>query len=817
MGPRIFKHKSHQYVLTVFLIMGGVLGMLVAARADETASSTPAATSTPEQIVQSASSSTPTSTEPITLPTPETATTTPDNQPTSTVGIASSTSLIVNLNLRYQNNLIFSGPVVIPSSTVITDSSGNSYNTTSTNVLTALLAADSASSNFAITDLQYYAAWNSFYVKCIGITAPTTTALCDNWNYVVNANYPSVGMDSYSLNGGENIYVYFDNPWRLTVSSSTVTQGATTTFYTWRYNYDNLANEWMADPNDLIDISVPNPSSTGWWDTTLTVSTTQSNELGEARFVFNSTGTYYAKITSLDWTKWTFPTTITVLDNVVSTTPATTTVTAPPSSPPLGRDPAEAGQGGAVGGVVSGNGSTLSQFNISNAIGFISAYQNPDGSFTPAFLNDWVAIAMASYQPDTQTYSRLKNYLLADPNPGANTTDFERRAMALQALNINPYTGTATNYIQKILDSFDGGQFGDRNLFNDDIFALIPLLRAGYSASENVIASSTSFILSFQQSNGSWGEVDSTAASIQALTQLRDLPNVNNALDRAKAYLRGRQLDNGGLGNVFSTSWAMQAISALGESDTGWTRNNISPSGYMATQQSSDGGMNVPDDNSSRLWATTYAIPAYLGKPWPQILNGFSRPSSNSSPGSLQNNAPAVAYTSSSASSTFPLNTPTSTSSATATSSFEQILQPTTTSILTVPSTLPRDNETAFRGSQTGQPASAQTSEQATPVTFSSIRPTPSNRTESRVPADLPVSAQPSSSLTTTTEITKLESQSLQAGPVEPEQAILANVIEQLPLDSPTRRTAKRALAISGGGTLALAAYLGLKLLKNVV
>jgi len=85
------------------------------------------------------------------------------------------------------------------------------------------------------------------------------------------------------------------------------------------------------------------------------------------------------------------------------------------------------------------------------------------------------------------------------------------------------------------------------------------------------------------------------------------------------------------------------------------------------------------------------------------------------------------------------------------------------------------------------------------------------------VPADLPVSAQPSSSLTTTTEITKLESQSLQAGPVEPEQAILANVIEQLPLDSPTRRTAKRALAISGGGTLALAAYLGLKLLKNVV
>jgi hypothetical protein len=59
--------------------------------------------------------------------------------------------------------------------------------------------------------------------------------------------------------------------------------------------------------------------------------------------------------------------------------------------------------------------------------------------------------------------------------------------MAIMSLNINPYQGTETNYIEKIIDSFDGNQFGDSSLYNDDVFALLVLLKAGYKYNDEII------------------------------------------------------------------------------------------------------------------------------------------------------------------------------------------------------------------------------------------------------------------------------------------------------------------------------------------
>ena len=63
-----------------------------------------------------------------------------------------------------------------------------------------------------------------------------------------------------------------------------------------------------------------------------------------------------------------------------------------------------------------------------------------------------------------------------------SVTDYERHAMALMTLGINPYNGTSVNYIQKIVDSFDGNQIGDPSLINDDVFAIFPLVKSGYSS-----------------------------------------------------------------------------------------------------------------------------------------------------------------------------------------------------------------------------------------------------------------------------------------------------------------------------------------------
>jgi uncharacterized protein with NAD-binding domain and iron-sulfur cluster len=42
-------------------------------------------------------------------------------------------------------------------------------------------------------------------------------------------------------------------------------------------------------------------------------------------------------------------------------------------------------------------------------------------------------------------------------------------------------------------------------------------------------------------------------------------------------------------------------------------------------------------------------------------------------------------------------------------------------------------------------------------------------------------------------------------------------IIDKLPLDTPTRATAKKIMMISGGGTVALGLYLGLRLLRSVL
>lgn len=511
------------------------------------------------------------------------------------------TQTTVNLNLRYQNNLIFSDQVILPTSTTILDNSGIEHFTTSTNVLTALLAADATSTDFFVSDLQYYDAYKSFYVNCVETTA-TTTPLCANWNYAVNNIYPSVGMNQYALTGNENIYVYFDNPWKITASTSTFPLGTTTTLQTWRYNYDNLENEWTADANNLIDISITNPNPTGWWDNTITIAATTTNNTGAVDYLFSTTGTFYAKITSPDWTKWSNPITLTVFDLQSTSTP-----TAPPT---------DNGSGG------GGNYTpTYSNIDTEKAIQYLTAKQQ-NGDFASALYTDWAAMAFGAYDRSNATSVAIKNYLLTDPSPTAGfnaVSDYARRAMALMALEINPYQ-TKTNYIKKITDTFNGTELVDKpenqGLFNDDIFALITLHKAGYSEQDEIIKQIIAFILS-KQVNNNWGSVDLTAAAIQALKPFSSNSPVSKAITDATLYLKNEQQADGGFANnSFSTSWTIQAGDAIGENNLDWIKKSKN---YLSKKQQTDGSI----DND--LWATAQAIPPALDKSWNDILVSFSK------------------------------------------------------------------------------------------------------------------------------------------------------------------------------------------------
>jgi len=192
--------------------------------------------------------------------------------------------------------------------------------------------------------------------------------------------------------------------------------------------------------------------------------------------------------------------------------------------------------------------------------------------------------------------------------------------MALMSLGIDPYSGTSVDYIKKITDSFDGTQVGDQSLISDDIFALIVLSHAGYVGDEEIILKIISHIILNQSLDGSWGSVDMTSASIQALSNFEDLNGVSESISKGEFYLKEEQKSDGSFGNSSSTSWAIQSL-LLDKSFDFEINNGIK---YLTNQQQSDGGLDL-GEIQSRVWVTSYALPAVLKLSWNDILEFFPK------------------------------------------------------------------------------------------------------------------------------------------------------------------------------------------------
>jgi hypothetical protein len=262
-------------------------------------------------------------------------------------------------------------------------------------------------------------------------------------------------------------------------------------------------------------------------------------------------------------------------------------------------------------------------FSISNALNFLIQNQNSDGSYGSTMYTDWVAIA-AKAGNNITLKSSILNYLKSNPISSSTITDYERRAMALMALGINPYNGTDVNYINKIIASYNGTQIGDSSLTNDDIFGLIVLSHAGYIKNDEIIKKVVPYVILKQSSDGSWGSIDMTAAAIQSLNNFKSLGGVKKSIENAELYLKNNQSNDGGFGNSFSTSWAAQALSQ-NNSFSFETSNAIN---YLKDKQLLDGGL-YNGDTKSRVWATSYAIPAVLKLSWNDVLESFDKPEEN--------------------------------------------------------------------------------------------------------------------------------------------------------------------------------------------
>jgi hypothetical protein len=513
----------------------------------------------------------------------------------------SADSTDINLTIRNGNDAIFSGAIPLPpvGSTTLADIDLNSHDVDARSVLSIMHIADTLSDDFSISNLTYFSSFGSLYLNCITLNSGK---YCDDWQYVVNDIYPFVGMDQNILSGGENLFIYYGPQTKISLSSDSINTSENLTVKAQGYDYKN--NLWIARTGVTAGLTQPNPSDP--WSP-IEISTSPVDANGEAVFSSISAGLYNVGIKE----DFYFP------------TKPLTVVTTP---------------------YVNGGSSVEVQkkekiiieeekvFDIEKALNFLSLQQKTDGSFGESMYTDWATIAFASSSTHKEETLKLVKYFSSNKFLGNNLTDFERHAMALLALGMNPYDTNGENYIKKITNEFDGVQFGDPVLENDDIFALIVLENAGFTKDDKIISATIDFILSKQKQNGSFGEsIDMTGAGIQALSPFKQEEKIKNALEKARNFLKENQEANGGWKNVSATAWAINGLIAIGENPLNWKVGENTPFDYIAKNQDTDGG--IKNTNlKNKIWETAYAIVALSDRSWNELMTNFEKIKDNEIP-----------------------------------------------------------------------------------------------------------------------------------------------------------------------------------------
>ncbi|MEK7572545.1 MAG: hypothetical protein AAB493_01675 [Patescibacteria group bacterium] len=483
----------------------------------------------------------------------------------------------------------------------------NDINTPDT--LTAYCALDKLEKSGVF---QIKSEWSGLWINSIGGIANIVGTAENNyqgiyWMWLVNLNIDNPHSDfkchqdspsgcsakEYILQDNDNILFYYNiNP--LNISASSLNPAV----------------------NDNITISVKELGLDGW-NSVWNPAVGGKIIIGSNTYNLDENGTYSLQIADAN------PVIVKAQkDKYIDSKELTITPVVPVETTP---SPSIARGGG--GGILTATIPTptvKAKFDLKKSFEFIISQQKEDGSFGEDLYTDWTAIALASGNNQEQIIKLVK-YFGESKITGTLLTDYERHAMALMVLGLNPYNTNGENYIKKITDSFDGKQFGNANEDNDDIFALIVLKNAGFLPEEKIIADDLAFVLNRQKENGSWDEsVDMTGAAIQALVLFNQNEQVKNAIVKAKEFLKQNQKDTGGWNNVSSTAWAIGGILALSEKPEDWIKNNNTPLDYLALNQDTDGGIKN-EYLQNRIWETAYTLAALSGKTWNQTMQKFEK------------------------------------------------------------------------------------------------------------------------------------------------------------------------------------------------
>lgn len=241
--------------------------------------------------------------------------------------------------------------------------------------------------------------------------------------------------------------------------------------------------------------------------------------------------------------------------------------------------------------------------------------------------NAWNTMALASAG---ETENNL-DYLKSVPSDQKSATTYAKYILALTSAGKNPASFGDENYIEKLKSFYQDNQFGEKDLINDDAWAILALGAVGQENSA-MVQSAKDYILSHQNPDGGWSytlsfsssDTNDTASIIMALLEAgvsSSSSNVSNAVN----YLKARQNNDGGFSYLASDpsdscsdAWVVSAILKLGQSpdDLSWQKNGKNAIDHLKSLQDADGGF-WWQANGDNKFCSPYVLVALSEKFYP--------------------------------------------------------------------------------------------------------------------------------------------------------------------------------------------------------
>jgi hypothetical protein len=519
----------------------------------------------------------------------------------------------VALRIEGSATTLFDGTVTVTDCTV-TDTDGVSH--ALSNVAACALTEAAAVQNFTV-EFQNFGF--GLFLKRLGAD-DTPTDFSRSWGFWLNDDPASTGVDTAEVAANDRILLAFSPypgvPLRVT-APATPTPGSDAEFivekrageydanFVWSGRWEPAAGATLhADETALpvpvsgkVTITLPNTD-------TLTVSADGEGFIRSARAVLALTA----------FTPSPAPT------PSPTATPSPVVSPAPTPSPTPTPTPSPSPTAASI--------STARNTDASAALSFLRSRQGVNGHIDGDIVTAWSALAFGAHGERARAVRSQDGATLLDALAGtalSSATDLERQILAVRASGADPATFGKQNLLTRLKEKFHDGQIGETSLLNDDIFGVLALLAGGESSDSPEIRETVRTMLSRQGSDGSWDNLDITAAAIQALVSYKSrggtIP-VADALSRARMFLYDHRDAFGGFGeNSATTSWGLQAIVALSENPEEWqTASGGTPWTALRRYQNSSGGFGWKSDADVSSFMTAYAVPALLGRPWPVTL-----------------------------------------------------------------------------------------------------------------------------------------------------------------------------------------------------